>query len=779
MKRALAATARPVGRRRRTGAHRLALCAIVACLALVSSAGAVPAGAESTALTNGADLSGSSAPASSTSTKTIVHSANLSTTNQNMWGSGAGGPADAKLTLFNETWNESGPFGEIEEVCALEICTYYGAEFVGSVSGEIGMSIRIEGLEDGMLSVTYPVTVTFTAPADNSFDPGAAVDIKTSMVVDSANAKIVASFPQLDYVALDGVFKANASLTGQVCFIGCVPSPAGNIFPPVGINEGGEIFGFDPSGLNTCFTPAPLGLTSWFLSTYPNDRCGDVGYFNNPNVAVASTFNAADGTISATGQDKYAILPVNVLPGGGSDFFLGAISVNWTVNKAIITAIETMEQDLKFTPRVDVNLNWGKDLGFEVLNGVNDSQLQSGTSTSATFKVGDTLRLTTNSLNNKVIPITPTLSMGSATMSNNTRNASATDARIEALAFHVITYDAEGEVDSDDGFGPVYSETFPVGTTRASIFNDSFAIGGFNLPVLDTFNLVPRPIVEVRKDVVPANAPGLFNLKVDDATVAANVGDAGTTGRMVLEPGTRVISETAGTGGDLKFFDITTTCVEADGGAVHTQSAGTSPGLGSSTNLVLTGGEDLVCTVKNRLPAASECDAMVFDNVILGTPGNDTLKGTNQRDIIIGYGGDDVIEGGAADDCVSGNAGNDRIEMGAGNDVGDAGTGNDQIGAGAGNDIVYGGAGNDRLQAGAGNDSVDAGDGDDVVDGGDGVDNIFGGAGNDTLTGGSDSDRLDAGLGVDTANGSKGVAAWWAHTIPACGAHDLRGDGWR
>ena len=61
--------------------------------------------------------------------------------------------------------------------------------------------------------------------------------------------------------------------------------------------------------------------------------------------------------------------------------------------------------------------------------------------------------------------------------------------------------------------------------------------------------------------------------------------------------------------------------------ALHTQSAGTSPGLGSSMNLTLTGGEDLICTIKNRLPAASECDAMVFDNVILGTPGNGHAEG--------------------------------------------------------------------------------------------------------------------------------------------------------
>ena len=700
------------------------------------------------------------APATPTATtKSIVRSAVLATSGQSMWSSGASKPTDATLNLFHETWNETSPFGEVDKECALGICTYYGADFVGSVSGEIGMSVKLQGLGGGTLSVTYPVTVTFTAPADNSFDPGAAVDITSSMVVDAAKAKIVGHFPDLTHIGLNAVLKANASLTGEVCFIGC--TPPGNIFPPVAIDNSGELLGLDPSQLNTCFS-GKLGY-SFFLSTYPNDRCGDDGYFFSPDPKVSTTFNPADGSLSATGKDTYAVLPVNVNPAGGSDFFLGAVSVNWTVFKAIITAIETMEQDLTFTPRVDVNLNWGKSLGYEVRSGLDNSPVRSGTGTSATFKVGDTLRLTTNALNSKVIPVTPTLSMGSATVTNSTRNASETKARLEALAFHVITYDAAGDVDSDDGFGPAYSETFPVGTTRASIFNGSFALEGFNAPTLEPFDLVPRPVVEVRKSVVPANAPGLFNLTVDGTTVAPNVGDAGTSGRLVLDPGTHVLSETAGTGGSLALFDTTTRCVQRDGGAVHTVG-------GSTTNVLLAGGDDLVCTVKNRLPAAAECDSMVFDNVIVGTPGQDTLRGTSGRDMIIGYGGDDTIDAGGGDDCVAGGAGNDRLDLGQGNDVGDGGSGSDDVGAGQGNDVVHLGSGNDAVGAGPGNDLLYGEDGDDTVDGGDGLDNLLGGSGDDTLTGGSDNDRLDGGLGTDRTNGSNGFDVCVAESKSNCEA---------
>src|SRR5688500_11973880 len=50
-------------------------------------------------------------------TKTIVQSANLSTTDQNMWGSGASTPTDVELVLFNEAWNESETGGDIAGGC--------------------------------------------------------------------------------------------------------------------------------------------------------------------------------------------------------------------------------------------------------------------------------------------------------------------------------------------------------------------------------------------------------------------------------------------------------------------------------------------------------------------------------------------------------------------------------------------------------------------------------------------------------------------------------------
>ncbi|MBX9746622.1 MAG: hypothetical protein K2X34_06955 [Hyphomonadaceae bacterium] len=126
---------------------------------------------------------------------------------------------------------------------------------------------------------------------------------------------------------------------------------------------------------------------------------------------------------------------------------------------------------------------------------------------------------------------------------------------------------------------------------------------------------------------------------------------------------------------------------------------------------------------------------------ILGTPGDDTLPGTNDPDIItglagnddiFGQGGDDTIDAGEGDDGVTGGQGNDTITLGDGADFGFGGAGGDTIFGGAGNDNLFGES-TGETQAGI--------TGDDQLFGGDGDDFMRGGLGNDILNGGAGSDR--------------------------------------
>jgi hypothetical protein len=96
---------------------------------------------------------------------------------------------------------------------------------------------------------------------------------------------------------------------------------------------------------------------------------------------------------------------------------------------------------------------------------------------------------------------------------------------------------------------------------------------------------------------------------------------------------------------------------------------------------------------------------------IVGTPGDDVLRGTKKADVICGLGGNDTI---------SGLGGNDTI---------DAGPGNDSVTAGPGSDRVVGGDGNDRVLGDTGRDSIAGQAGDDVMIGGPQLDIVDGGSG--------------------------------------------------
>lgn len=85
----------------------------------------------------------------------------------------------------------------------------------------------------------------------------------------------------------------------------------------------------------------------------------------------------------------------------------------------------------------------------------------------------------------------------------------------------------------------------------------------------------------------------------------------------------------------------------------------------------------------------------LYDTVLEGTTGAETIYGTSGNDLIQGLDGNDTIWA---------QAGNDRLEGGAGNDTLDGGDGNDSIFGGIGNDILIGRAGIDTLDGGTGDD---------------------------------------------------------------------------
>lgn len=155
---------------------------------------------------------------------------------------------------------------------------------------------------------------------------------------------------------------------------------------------------------------------------------------------------------------------------------------------------------------------------------------------------------------------------------------------------------------------------------------------------------------------------------------------------------------------------------------------------------------------------------------ILGSAGNDNLRGEDGDDIIDGRAGNDTIDGGQGTDAMLGGAGTDTSDWsdrtvnltvsldGLANDGGPGGT--DNVGADFEN--IIGGTKDDLLVGNAAANNLDGRAGNDTIRGLAGNDTITGGSGADSLDGGDDNDRffnrdnvkdtVVGGNGADTAD---------------------------
>jgi len=97
--------------------------------------------------------------------------------------------------------------------------------------------------------------------------------------------------------------------------------------------------------------------------------------------------------------------------------------------------------------------------------------------------------------------------------------------------------------------------------------------------------------------------------------------------------------------------------------------------------------------------------AASYYNMIMGSPEEDILFGTNVADLIFAEEGDDVIMGAKGNDCIFGGDGDDII---FGNE------GSDNLTGGDGNDIIKGQSGDDTISGGFGFDVIDGGDDNDA-----------------------------------------------------------------
>lgn len=102
--------------------------------------------------------------------------------------------------------------------------------------------------------------------------------------------------------------------------------------------------------------------------------------------------------------------------------------------------------------------------------------------------------------------------------------------------------------------------------------------------------------------------------------------------------------------------------------------------------------------------AADRTKCFGKEATILGTNGDDVIRGTRGQDVIKAYGGDDVIYGFRGNDFICAGGGDDTVYASKGNDKVWGGGGDDTIFGGQGNDVMYGVWGNDSFFGNAGTD---------------------------------------------------------------------------
>ncbi len=123
--------------------------------------------------------------------------------------------------------------------------------------------------------------------------------------------------------------------------------------------------------------------------------------------------------------------------------------------------------------------------------------------------------------------------------------------------------------------------SLPIGTPGASQVTGISVVPG-NV-VSCTFYNSPAAYLTVNKVCVPPTDTGLFNLRIDGTTHAANAPCGGSTGPILVSPGSHTVSETAGTGTNLANYSVSI------GGA-----------CAANGTVTLAPGENKVCTITNE-----------------------------------------------------------------------------------------------------------------------------------------------------------------------------------
>ena len=123
-------------------------------------------------------------------------------------------------------------------------------------------------------------------------------------------------------------------------------------------------------------------------------------------------------------------------------------------------------------------------------------------------------------------------------------------------------------------------------------------VGAEDVVVCEFTNTRDTGMIEVIKDLKPADDSGKFLLYIQGVYTTGPVGDEGTTGKQTVDTGTYTVGEFAADGTNPDKYTSSISCVDRE--APEVAPAVSLPG-GPSMSVTVNKGDDIVCTVTNLL----------------------------------------------------------------------------------------------------------------------------------------------------------------------------------
>ncbi|MBI1722801.1 MAG: hypothetical protein HYR48_02705 [Gemmatimonadetes bacterium] len=324
--------------------------------------------------------------------QTTTYRATFSTAGQSMWGPGnAPSPIQPfTLTLFNETWANTGASSNIIDVAGFK----FGGSIEAATYGDVGLKLEFGSPSAGVIGVNLPVDITLGLPAANSFRDGQTVTIATSLAI-APEAGIAVTPPGWD-VVFTGRFGLGLAAGVTICVFGC---PGFQLFPPVNnLPVEGELFVLGGGEFRLGEIASLLPHTITFLEGAP---IGTTGLVDLP-VARDFSNSVTASTLSATGNSKFMDLTIDMdawllrffpltagVPLGVQTPDVGAAQLTYETIDLDALVGGVARQVLDFTPTVSVTLAFPRAVEYTVLDGT--AVVEQGTSASITLKVGHTL----------------------------------------------------------------------------------------------------------------------------------------------------------------------------------------------------------------------------------------------------------------------------------------------------------------------------------------------------------------------------------------------------